>query len=134
LQKTYYWNKITQGGTEWTNASFVILHLTDLARKALTANMSIRGTKDTVFFAVQVHTAPAHTARIKNTSMVKAARNVCIAVHLQSVLAAAAHTESTKDSSLWNRDLRFCMFMMFSFFRGDITNQERSIRNQEVIK
>lgn len=77
----------------------------DLARKAPTASMSIRGTKNTVFFAVQVHTAPAQTARTKNTSTEKAARNVCIAVHLQSVLAAVARTESTKDNSLWSRNL-----------------------------
>jgi hypothetical protein len=62
--------------------------------------MSIRGTKNTVFFAVQVHTAPAQTARIKNTSTVKAAQNVCIAVHLHSALAAAAHMESMKDNSV----------------------------------
>jgi hypothetical protein len=89
-------NKIISGGIQWTNASFVILHRMDHARKALMASMSIRGTKNTVFFAVQVHTAPAHTARIENTSTGKAARNVCIVAHLHSVLAAAARTESTK--------------------------------------
>jgi hypothetical protein len=54
----------------------------------------------TVFFAVQVHTVPVQAARIKNTSTVKAARNASIAVHLQSVLAAAARTASTKDNSV----------------------------------
>jgi hypothetical protein len=102
----YFWNKITPGGTQWTNVSFVILHRTDLARKAPTASMSIRGTKSTVFFAVQVHTAPAHTARIKNTSTGKAVRNASIAVHLHSVLAATARTKSTKDNSLGKHSIR----------------------------
>ena len=83
------------------------------------------GTKNTVFFAVQVHTAPAQTARIKNTSTVKAARNASIAVHLQSVLAAAARTESTKGNSLGNRKLHFYMILISSFSYGDTANQKR---------
>jgi hypothetical protein len=100
LQKIYYWNNIIQGETQWTNASFVILHRTDLARKAPTASMNIRGTKGTVFFAVQVHTAPAHIARTKSTSMEMAVRSAYSAVLLHWVLAAPARTESTKDNSV----------------------------------
>lgn len=107
MQKILYWNKITQGGTQWTNASFVILHRTDLAHKAPTVSMSIQGTKSIVFFAVQVHTAPAHIARTKSTSMEMAVRSAYSAVLLHWVLAAPAHTENTKDDSLGNRDLHF---------------------------
>ncbi|MCJ7484059.1 MAG: hypothetical protein MUO31_13955, partial [Thermodesulfovibrionales bacterium] len=64
------------------------------------ASMNIRGTKDTVFFVVQVHSVPAHAAHMANTNTEKAARNVYIVARLHSVLAAAAHTENTKDNSL----------------------------------
>jgi len=62
--------------------------------------MSIQGTKSIVFFAVQVHTAPAHIAHTKNTSTEMAVRSVYSAVLLYWVLASPAHTGSTKDKSI----------------------------------